>query len=92
MPNNRHYADKITQKSLAKEQNTIIDRSKVDVQSDVDAIRNGKAVFINNQYHINGRIYGHHDGVLYPISGNGFYTLSRIEFKTFGVFSQFGNT
>lgn len=87
----RHYADKVTQSSLAKDKNTVVNRKIVNVPIDVQAIRTGKAKFINNQFHINGRIYGHHDGTLFPVSGNGFYLLNRIEYKTLGVYNQLGN-
>ena len=90
--NTRHYADKVTQKSVAKEKNTVVNRKAVGISADVQAIRDGKANIINNQFHVNGRIYGHHDGTLYPISGTGFYTLNRAEYKVLGVYNQFGNS
>ena len=90
--NTRHYADKVTQKSVAKEKNTVVNRKAVGISADVQAIRDGKANIINIQFHVNGRIYGHHDGTLYPISGTGFYTLNRAEYKVLGVYNQFGNS
>nr|WP_283162953.1 hypothetical protein [Moraxella sp. Tifton1] len=90
--NTRHYADKVTQKSVAKEKNTVVNRKAVDISADVQAIRDGKATIINNQFHVNGRIYGHHDGTLHPISGTGFYTLNRAEYKVLGVYNQFGDS
>lgn len=89
--NARHYADKVTQSSVAKDKNTIVNRKIVNVASDVQAIREGKARFLNNEFHINGRVYGHHDGTLFPVSGSGFYSLNRIEYKTLGVYNQLGN-
>ena len=91
-PNSRHYADKVNQKSVAKDENTVIDRKVVNIEQDVNAIRNGQAQVINGQYHINGRIYGQHDGTLYPIRGNGFYPLDRGAYKALGVYNKFGNT
>lgn len=80
----RHYADKVLQNTFVRDNNTVVNRKVVNVSVDVQAIRDGKAKFINNEFHINGRIYSHHDGVLFPKSGNGFYPLNRIEYKTLG--------
>ncbi len=76
-PNTRHYADKVTQGSLAKDKNTVVDRSVVDLNADVTAIRAGQAQKVGDNYIINDRIYGAHDGTLYPISGPGLYLLDR---------------
>ena len=90
-PNPRHYADKVTQKSTAKEKNTVMNRKVVDVNSDVNAIRSGLATKIANTFTLkNGRIYGEHDCVLYPISGSDFYTLSLGEYKALGHFNVLG--
>ena len=91
-PNRRHYADTIDQRSVAKDNNTVIDRKLVDVNEDVQLIKEGKAVKDGNDYVINGRRYGQHNGTLYPISGNGLHSLNRIEYKTLGVLNKFGDT
>lgn len=90
-PNARHYAAKVTQRSVAKEVNTVIEPG-VDVSKDIAAINAGKAVKSGNTFSINGRVYGYHDNVLYPISGEGFHTLDRGAYKTLGVYNTFGNT
>jgi hypothetical protein len=91
-PATRHYADKVTQTSVAKEVNTVIDRSVIDVLADVTAIRSGKGQQIGDTFLVNGRTYGMHDGTLYPMSGTGLYTLDRGGYKALGVLNKFGNT
>ncbi|WP_199866016.1 hypothetical protein [Acidovorax sp. GW101-3H11] len=91
-PATRHYADKVTQTSVAKEVNTVIDRSVVDVSADVTAIRSGQGKQIGDTFVVNGRTYGMHDGTLYPMSGAGLYTLDRGGYKALGVLNKFGNT
>ncbi|WP_217807066.1 hypothetical protein [Andreprevotia lacus] len=90
-PNRRHYLEKINQKSLPKEQNTVI-APTVNVVEDVAAIRAGRGIVRGNTISVNNRVYGYHDGTLFPMSGDGFYTLSREAFKALGVYNQFGNT
>lgn len=64
-----------------------------DVAADVTAIRSGAAQLQGDRFILpNGRIYGHHDGTLYPISGPGFHQLDRGAFKALGVYNKFGNT
>jgi|GEM_PF-6123835 len=90
---NRHDPTKVTTKSLPKEKNTMID-STVDVDADVEAIRNGKATRNGDQFSVNNRTYGVHadTGKLYPVSGDGFTTLDRGGYKALGVYNVFGNT
>lgn len=64
----------------------------VDLSADIAAINAGKAVRNGNTFIINGRIYGVHDGTLYPISGSGLVTLDRGGYKALGVYKKFGNT
>ena len=91
-PSSRHYAEKVTQKSFTKDLNTVVDRSVVDLTADVAAIRAGKAQRVGNTFTVNNRVYGVHDGTLYPISGPGFYTLDRGAYKALGVYNKFGDT
>lgn len=91
-PNTRHYADKVTQGSLAKDKNTVVDRSVVDLNADVTAIRAGQAQKVGDNFIINDRVYGAHDGTLYPISGPGLYLLDRGGYKALGVLNKFGNS
>lgn len=90
-PASRHTAARVTQKTLAKEKNTVI-APGVDVAGDVAAINSGRATRVGADWVVNGRTYGVHDGTLYPISGPGFYQLSRGGFKVLGVYNEFGNT
>lgn len=91
-PNTRHYADKVTQGSLVKDKNTVVDRSVVDLNADVAAIRAGQARKVGENFIINDRVYGAHDGTLYPISGPGLYLLDRGGYKALGVLNKFGNS
>ncbi len=90
-PAQRHYASKVTQKTLVKENNTVIE-PWVDVAGDVNAINAGNAIKDGQNFIINGRTYGYHDNTLYPISGEGFHLLDRGAFKALGVYNNFGNT
>jgi hypothetical protein len=90
-PARRHRADDVTQRSLAKEKNTVIEPG-VDVAGDVAAINRGSATRVNGNYSINGRVYGEHKGTLYPLFGPGFHTLSRAAYKALGVYNAFGIT
>ena len=91
-PAKRHYASKINQRTVAKRLNSVVDNT-VDVASDVSSIRSGKANQIEGTFVLsNGRVYGQHNGILFPISGPGIYQLDRGSFKALGVLNQFGNT
>ena len=79
------------QRTLTKEVNTVIEPG-VDVAGDVADINAGKATRVGENWVVNGRTYGVHDGTLYPIEGPGFYKLTRGAFKALGVFNEFGNT
>jgi hypothetical protein len=81
----------VTQKTVAKNKNTVIEPG-VDVAGDVAAIRSGLATRSGDTFSINGRVYGSHDGTLFPISGQGFHQLDRGAFKALGVFNKFGNS
>ncbi|NHZ42497.1 hemagglutinin repeat-containing protein [Massilia aquatica] len=92
-PNPRHYADKVKQNTNVGDENTVIDRSVVDISADVLAINLGKAEKIGRVYHLeNGRAYSFHDDILYPVSGPGLYPLDRGEFKALGVLNKFGES
>ena len=64
----------------------------VDVAADVAAINEGLATRVGDTYPINGRVYGVHDGTLFPISGRGFHQLTRGGFQALGVLNKFGDT
>lgn len=76
----RHVLSSIGKTSRPKDKNTII-MPGVDYNADVERIRNGEYNKVKDGYEVNGRIYGVHDGRLYPISGEGFVTLTRDEYK-----------
>ena len=88
-PAKRHFAAKVSQKTVAKKLNSVVDNS-VDVASDVDAIRTGKAVVRDGNFVVlnTNRVYGQHDGTLFPIGGPGVYQLDRGAFKALGVLRE----
>jgi len=90
-PAKRHQLSQVNQKTMAKRLNTVIEPS-VDISNDVSAINAGRATRQGNNFIINGRTYGTHDGILFPISGVGFHQLDRGAFKALGVYNQFGDT
>jgi hypothetical protein len=90
-PARRHWAATVNQGTVAKNVNTVIVPG-VDVATDVAGIRAGKAARVDGNYVINGRMYGSHDGTLYPISGPGFHQLNRGAFQALGVLNKFGDT
>ena len=89
--NKRHLAISINQKTLAKQTNTVALPS-VNFEADAAVINSGNAGKIGDQYYVNGRTYGQHDGTLYPISGTGLYKLDRGAFKALGILNEFGDT
>lgn len=76
----RHVLTSINNNSKPKDKNTII-LPGVNYIGDIERIKNGEYNKVNGNYEINGRTYGIHDGRLYPISGDGFVTLTRHEYK-----------
>lgn len=76
----RHRLESIGKKSLVKDINTVI-LPQVDYHKDIENIKEGMYNKVKEGYEINGRIYAHHDGIFYPVSGNGFVTLDRNEYK-----------
>lgn len=90
-PNQRHFASKVNQKSIAKDQNTVIE-SWVDVTGDINTINAGNIQRVENTFTVNGRTYGTHDNAIFPISGVGFHSLDRGGYRALGVYNTFGNT
>jgi hypothetical protein len=96
-PAARHTLRKVTQGSVAKNLNTVIE-PRVNVADDVEAINAGRAVPGMTSdgirtYTVNGRIYGiEGNGTLFPMSGNGFNMLNRNAYKLLGIFNGFGET
>ena len=95
-PAARHTLKKVTQGSVAKEVNTVIE-PRVDVAADVEAINAGNAQFSVTDngvrtYTVNGRTYGvEPNGTLYPMTGDGFIVLNRNAYKVLGIFNKFGD-
>ncbi|MEQ1572034.1 MAG: RHS repeat-associated core domain-containing protein, partial [Myxococcota bacterium] len=90
-PASRHKLSGVKQGTVAKELYTVIEPG-IDVAGDVAAINQGFALRVGNNFHLNGRVYGSHDGTLYPISGQGFHQLNRGAYQALGVLNKFGDT
>jgi hypothetical protein len=93
----RHTLTKVTQGSVAKDLNTVIEPG-VDVAADIAAISAGRAVRGMTSegvqtYTVNGRTYGiEPSGTLFPMTGVGFIMLNRNAYKVLGIFNKFGDT
>lgn len=96
-PSSRHTLTKVTQGTLPRDVDTVVE-ARVDVNADVAAINDGKAVAEVSPsgvrtYRVNGRVYGvEPNGTLYPMTGDGLIVLNRNEFKILGIFNKFGDT
>ncbi len=88
-PGQRHLAAKVNQKSVAKETNTVAE-PWVNMGQDVAVINAGQALKSGETFTVDGRTYGYHDNVLYPVSGEGFHQLDRGSYKALGVYNTFG--
>lgn len=86
----RHMLGSITNKSIAKDKNTIIMPS-IDVKKDIEDIKNGLYNKVNDTYVINSRTYGYHDSRFYPIEGDGFITLDRAQYRALQYLIKNGN-
>jgi hypothetical protein len=79
----RHRLARIGRSSQPAEKNTVILPS-VDVESDLEAIRTGRAHWnaATSRYEVNGRTWGvESNGTVFPASGPGLEELSRSQFK-----------
>lgn len=90
-PAARHRLDKVRQSTLTKNLNTVSEPG-LNVAADVAAINSGLAQRVGDRFIVNGRTYGHHDGILYPISGPGLHQLDRGGFRALGILNVFGDT
>lgn len=86
----RHRLESIGKKSKAKEKNTII-LPRVDYIKDIEDIKEGMYNKINDAYEINGRIYAYHGDRFYPVSGDGFVTLTRHEYQILTIIKSESN-
>ncbi|WP_229207273.1 hypothetical protein [Duganella sp. Root336D2] len=92
-PDKRHHFDKIDMKSVTKEANTVIHPSmRQNVIDDMATIRKRLGDHDGDFVTVNGRTYSHHSGTVYPVSGEGFVTLDRVEFNAFKVYKTHGDT
>ncbi|WP_446897442.1 hypothetical protein ACSVC9_10490 [Clostridium sp. LBM24168] len=76
----RHRLQSIGKNSKIKENNTVI-LPYVDYNKDIEDIKKGLYNKVNDTFEVNGRVYGYHGNRFYPISGDGFITLTRLEYK-----------
>ncbi|MCH3962984.1 MAG: hypothetical protein LKE46_01800 [Clostridium sp.] len=76
----RHRLQSIGKNSNPKDKTTII-LPYVDYNKDIEDIKKGLYNKVNDTFEVNGRVYGCHSNRFYPISGDGFVTLDRNEYK-----------
>jgi len=89
---NRHNASRINKDSVTKTKNTVI-LPGIDIQPDLQAIREGRAMRDGPYYAVNGRYYGIHEGSrIYPEQGPGLMTLDRGAFRALGIYNSLGET
>ena len=89
-PASRHRAQSVTQRTLARPINTVIE-PWVDVGGDVLDINAGRAIRVGQRFLVNGRRYHQEaNGTLYPVDGVGFHVLDRGAFRALGVDNEFG--
>ncbi|MFI5897649.1 hypothetical protein ACIA5D_46935 [Actinoplanes sp. NPDC051513] len=82
-PNARHNLDSIRPGSPAKNKNTVV-LPGTDVAADLADISAGRGTWNTetNRYEVNGRTYAvESTGTVFPVSGPGFVSLSRSEYK-----------
>jgi hypothetical protein len=90
-PNARHTATQVTQRSRAKEYNTVIEPG-VAIAGDVAAINQGRAIRIGDQFVVNGRRYQQEpSGTLFPVDGSGFHPLNRGAYRALGTYNALGD-
>jgi hypothetical protein len=90
-PHARHDSTKVSDNSLSREKNTVVDPS-VDTRADAEALLAGRGRRIGNQWVVNGRTYEVHHGRFVPVSGPGVYALSRQGYHALAVYNEHGIT
>ena len=79
-PNRRHDPCKTKGNDPTKEKNSMIDPDHADdVAKDIDNIIDGNVPKTGENWTVNGRTYGQHDGALHPVSGPGITPLNRMQ-------------
>lgn len=92
MPASRHWAQAVTQRTVAKAVTTVFE-PWVDVAADVAMINAERAIRTGDRFLVNGGRYQQEaNGTLYPVDGVGCHRLDRGAFRSFGVYNEFGLT
>jgi hypothetical protein len=88
-PARRHYAALVTAKSVRRSDDNTVIMPWVDVQADVQAIAEGRAVRDGNAFTVNGRTYVLKErGRLFPRDGDGFYRLTRSTYRALSLYND----
>ena len=91
-PGARHYVGRVRLRTLSKEKNTVILRGE-SIQSDLEAIRAGRAMRDGPYYVVGDRYYIiHENGTIYSVQGSGFVTLDRGAFNALRIYNVHGRT
>lgn len=90
-PARRHYADRLTARSVRHTNNNTVIMPWVDVMADVQAIRDGLAVRDGNAFTINGHTYvPEPNRRLFPRDGEGFHRLNRGAYRALSLYNDPG--
>ena len=90
-PDRRHYADRLTARSVRHmHENTVI-MPWIDVMADIQAIRDGLAIRDGKSFAVNGRTYVlESNRRLFPRDGEGFHRLSRSADRALSLYNDPG--
>ena len=90
-PDRRHYADRLTARSVRHTNDNTVIMPWVDVMADVQAIRDGLAVRDGNAFTIHGRTYVlEPNRRLFPRDGEGFHRLNRGAYRALSLYNDPG--
>ena len=86
LPNQRHYLERLGPKSRSNHDGNTIILPGVDVDKDLADILSGKAIEIENDIHVNGRVYRRHQPPspsdrLIPVRGTRFEEITQRQYN-----------
>jgi hypothetical protein len=88
-PDRRHYAERLTARSVRHTNENTVIMPWVDVMADVQVIRDGLAMRDGNTFVVHGRTYVLEPGRrLFPREGDGFYRLSRGAYRALALYND----
>jgi hypothetical protein len=89
IPERRHYAIRLSARSVRHTNENTVIMPWVDVPADRQAILDGLAQRDGNTFTVHGRTYGWEpNGRLYPREGDGFHRLSRGAYRALSLYND----